>query len=1098
MAIQGSKREILVYTKGTQDTCDLGRASLVVLIFAGRAACTDPESFEALMKTFLLLTLAVVCCTSLWAQTGATATVIGTVTDPTGAVVTGATITATNVETRLTRAAVTDNEGNYTIFSLPVGTYDVRAQSRGFRVSDVKDVVLTIDQKARLDFRMTVGETSETVTITGESPIVKTDDSSTSQVIVQKAIVDLPINGRDFMALSRLTANVNTGDGYNITSGSVGTVIKDQAPGSVYGQRNSNNVFRLDGIQVGELTGNRSRLEPNLDAVEEFTLIKGIYPAEFGSVSGSTVNVASKSGTNELHGTLFEFLRNNDLDTRNFFDTTGHAPDLKRNQFGATIGGHIKKDKTFYFLSYDALRLRDATVATSKIPSLAQLAGNFAGETIVDPLANRTPFPNSQIPASRFDPLAKSLAAFYPAPNNSDPNRNYISAFSESVDENQGLGRIDHRLTSKDQFFGRFAYAKIQDARAPVIQPFATYTEDTSQSSVVALTHTFSPTTLDEARFGYTRIKFFDSPLQTFPNFPSQFNIPDVTRDPRFADVPIFSISGYSALGASASTPDVSTQNNFEFVDNLLLHRGAHSFKIGFDLIHRQIQQFVPQTKKGSLTFANNFTGDNVADFLLGLPSQTQVGASQYISNGNMKMTDYGAYIQDDWQVSPFLTLNLGLRYDVHGAPIDLNGTTPNFNPAKGDFQVTPFTGNTPIYSTDRLDFAPRFGFALRPFKDNKTVVRGGYGIYINSNNYDEFLFLPYNPPFGNVLTFQSLTTTPTLSLSNPFPSSGASAGAPTAYGIAQNLQMGRVQFYTVGIEREIAKNTVVEISFVGNKSTHLAKAVNFNYAPPGPGALQTRRVLRQDLGSIVIVEPWSDATYNSLQAQVERRLSGGLLLLSSYAWGKALTDVPTSTGDKGSATYQNPFCTISCEKGDPTFDLHHRFTTNVIYELPFGRGRHYLSNGRLVDAVLGGWDVASIITVQSGRPMTVIQASDPLNTGLGNARANYVGGSETLSSRTINQWVNTAAFGVPPPYTPGNLGYGTFDGPGLFSMDLSIYKTFSITERKRLQFRTEFFNIPNHVNFNNPGLTLGTSTFGVITSAGDPRVLQFGLKFLF
>jgi len=512
-------------------------------------------------------------------------------------VVTGAAITATNAQTHLTRAAVTDNEGNYTILSLPVGTYDVRAQSRGFRVSDVKDVVVTIDQKARVDFRMTAGEISETVTITGESPIVKTDDSSTSQVIVQKAIVDLPINGRDFMALSRLTASVNTGDGYDITTGSVGTVIKDQAPGSVYGQRNSNNVFRLDGIQIGELTGNRSRLEPNLDAIEEFTLIKGIYPAEFGSVSGSTVNVASKSGANEAHGSLFEFMRNNDLDTRNFFDTTGHAPDLKRNQFGATMGGHIKKDKTFYFLSYDALRLRDATVATSKIPSLAQLAGDFAGEAIVDPLAARAPFPNSQIPASRFDPLAKSLAAFYPAPNNSDPNRNYISAFSESVDENQGLGRIDHRLTSKDQLFGRFAYAKTQDARAPVIQPFATYTEDTSQSSVVALTHTFSPTTLDEARFGYTRIKFFDSPLQTFPNFPSQFNIPDVTRDRRFADVPIFSISGYTALGASASTPDVSTQNNLEFVDNLLLHRGAHSFKIGVDLIHRQIQQFVPQTK---------------------------------------------------------------------------------------------------------------------------------------------------------------------------------------------------------------------------------------------------------------------------------------------------------------------------------------------------------------------------------------------------------------------------------------------------------------------------------------------------------------------
>jgi len=951
-----------------------------------------------------------------------------------------------------------------------------------------------------VDFQLTVGQTSETVTITGETPTVKTEDSSTSQVITQRAVVDLPLNGRNFMQLSRLTASVNTGDGYNITSGSVGTVIKDQAPGSIYGQRNSNNMFRLDGIQVVEYTGNRSRLEPNIDAVEEFTLIKGIYPAEFGGVAGGTINVAVKSGTNSLHGTLFEFLRNDALDTRNLFDTTGKAPNLRRNQFGGVLGGPVKKDRTFFFGSYDGLRLRQAQVTTLRIPTAAQLNGDLSslGKTITDPLSG-TPFPGAQIPAARINPIAKALSGFYPAPNNpGDSARNYVSAFSEAVTTNQYLGRLDHRLSDKDQIFARYAFAKIQDSRPPTIPPFATYTEDTSQSIVLALTHTFSPTVLNEARLGFTRIKFYDTPLQTFPDFAAQNNLPRVTRDPKYSDIPIVNITGYAGLGSSSSTPDYSTQNNFQFVNNLLVQRGSHSIKMGVDLLRRQLYQLVPQNKKGTFTFDGNFSGDNLSDFLLGLPRQTQVGASPYISTGNLRTLDYGLYIQDDWRVTPKLTLNIGLRYEVDGAPVDVPGMVPNFNPAKRDFEYPPFTKNTPIYNTDRNNFAPRFGFAYRPFGGNRTVVRGGYGIFYNMNNYDEFLFLPYNPPFGNVLTYQSLPSTPTLSLTDPFPASGTTTGAPTAYGIDRNLRIGYVQFFTLSVQHEIARNTVLEVSYVGNKSTRLTKGLNFNYAPPGPGAVQARRVLRQDLGNVFVTVPTSNSTYHSLQLQLERRVSNGLFVLASYAYGKTLADVGTSTGDKGGSLVQNPFCANSCEKGDPNYDLRQRFTANLIYELPFGRGRRFLSKGGVVDTVLGGWDVASIINRQSGRPLTVTVSGDPLNTGNGNARANYLGGPKTVANPTLNMWFNTAAFAAPPAYTPGNLGWGTFLGPGLFNWDFSIYKTFAFTERHRLQFRTEFFNFANHPNLNNPGLVLGTATFGKITSAGDPRVLQFGLKYLF
>jgi hypothetical protein len=1047
-----------------------------------------------------IILLAAFALAPLPAQTGATATILGTATDPTGAVVAGVSVTAMNTDTGLTRNTLTDGTGGYTIFSLPIGRYDVRAQAPGFRSTEVKDVLLSIDQRARVDLQLVVGETRETVTVAGEANIVKTDDSSTSQVITERAIVDLPLNGRNFMQLTRLTAGVNTGDGYSITSGSVGTVVKDQTAGSIYGQRNSNNQFRLDGIQTVEMTGNRARLTPNMDAIEEFTLIKGIYPAEFGGVAGGTVNVAVKSGTNTIHGTLFEFLRNDKLDTRNFFDTTGRAPNLRRNQFGGVLGGPVRKDRTFYFVSFDGLRLRQASTSTNRIPTAAMLAGDLSslGKTIVDPLNANTPFPNGIIPAARIHPLAKTIGALYPAPNNpGDPNRNWVAAFSEAVANDDWIGRADHRLTSKDQIFARYAWGRIQDSRPPVIPPFAVYTEDTSQGVVLAETHTFSPALLNEARMGFTRVRFIDSPLRAFTTFAADNNIPQVTRDPKYADVPITGISGFLGIGSTGSTPDYSTQNNYQFTDNLMLHHGSHSLKMGVDLIRRQLYQLVPQSKKGTFTFDGNFSGENLADFLLGLPRQTTVGASPYISTSNIRMTDYSLFVQDDWHLTRRLTLNIGLRYEVHGAPVDLPGYMMNFNPAKKDYEYPPFTRNTPIYNTDRNNFTPRFGFAFRPFSNDRTVIRGGYGIYENMNNYDEFLFLPYNPPFGNVLTFQSLPGTPTLSLSNPFPAAGA-GGTPTGYGIDRNLQIGYVQFFSLGVQREIARNTVLEAGYVGSKSTRLTKGVNFNFAPPGPGAIQTRRITRQDLGNIFVTQSTGNATYHSLHLQLERRISGGLLVLAGYTYGKVLTDVPNSTGDKGGASAQDPYCLHACEKGDPTYDLRQRFTSNVIFELPFGKGRHFMTGGGVTNTILGGWDVASIFTRQSGRALTVNVAGDPINTGQGNTRANYVGGPKNIPNATINLWFNTAAFAAPPAFTPGNLGYGTFLGPGTFSWDFAIYKTFALHERHRLQFRTEFFNFANHPNLGNPGLTVGTATFGKITSASDPRVAQFALKYVF
>lgn len=427
-----------------------------------------------------------------------------------------------------------------------------------------------------------------------------------------------------------------------------------------------------------------------------------------------------------------------------------------------------------------------------------------------------------------------------------------------------------------------------------------------------------------------------------------------------------------------------------------------------------------------------------------------------------------------------------------------MHGTAINFDPYTAAFRPPPLTGGVKLFASDWNNSAPRFDFAFRPLGGNKTVLRGGYGVFYTTMNYDAYLVLPYNPPFGNVLRFQSLPDKPTFTMDNPFPTGVGAMGAPTAWGIDPNLKTGYVQFFTSGIRREIAPNTGVEISYVGNKSTHLGKAIDTNYAPPGPGAVQEWRILRTDWGVVPVTFSSSNATYLSLQAQLERQFSKSLYLLASYGYGKALDDVANSQGDKGASQAQDPRCPHSCEKGPPAFDLRQRLTLNAIYQLQFGKGRRWLNVGGIADAFLGGWEIGSIYAKQSGRPLTITISGDPLNIGSGSPRVNYIDGATTVPDPTIDLYFNTAAFVRPANYTAGNSGRGILTGPGSDSWNFALYKTFGITERYRLQFRAEFFNFPNHVNFMNPGTTLGTASFGKITSADSARIGQFGLKFMF
>ncbi|MDZ4796944.1 MAG: carboxypeptidase regulatory-like domain-containing protein [Bryobacteraceae bacterium] len=1030
---------------------------------------------------------------ALHAQTGSTAAIVGIVTDPTGGFVSRVKVTATSSLTGFARSAETQADGTFRLSALPIGIYTVEAEAAGFQRAISKAIQLKIEQIARVDISLVVGQVYDIVNVEAEAAALKTDDSSTSQVFSTRAIVELPLNGRNFLQIARLGASANAGDGSN---GS-GQVI-----GSVNGQRNASNQVRIDGIEVTEFSDNGLRLSPSVDAIQEFAVQKGIYPAEFGKVSGGTVNVAIKGGTNDFHGAGYNFLRNSAMDARNFFDRTGRTAPLRYNQFGGVLGGPVKRNKLFFFGSYEGIRERRAVSGTARVPNAAQRAGDLSGlgKVIVDPLT-RVPFAGNRIPTNRIHRISAGLAELWPEPNNpGDPLRNYAFAGSGFVNNNQYIARGDYGATSRDQIFIRYMQSATDNGGVPAYADLADLIKDGPKSAIVGYTRTLTPTLINEARFGYTRIPFaFGRRLQR-PEFPVKFNIPGVTRDPRFADIPDTGLNGWNGFPAGITRPFYITQNNFELIDNAMFHRGKHAVKFGVNSVRRQGQQLVPLIKKGAFGFTGQYSGDSLGDFLLGFPQSTSLGDSPYdVTAANYRTRETFLYAQDDWRVSNRLTLNLGLRYEYWGPPSDVAGTALNYNPNTKSFIPKAFERGQKMTSADKNNLAPRFGFAFQPLKSMGTIMRGGYGFFYSANNYDAFYFLPYNPPFGNSASYFSLPDQPTLTLDDPFPSSGASRGLPGAFGVDRDLKIGYVQMFSLNVQQRIAPDTVLEVGYLGNKSTRLGKGLSYNYALPGPGAIQPRRILTTDLGNVGLQTSSSNATYHSLQVQLERQFSKGLLLLSSYAFGKALDDVTTSNGDRGGFQGQDPRCAHSCEKGRPTFDIRQRFTLSAVYQLPFGKGRRFLDRrSRIVDGIAGGWDLSSIFIGQTGQPLTIAAAGDRLNIGQGNVRADYIGGDVTVDNPTINRYFNTDAFAVPRLYVPGNSGRGILSGPGTISWDFSLHKNLAITETHRLQIRAEFFNFPNHTNFSAPGRAVGIAGFGVITGAGRPREVQVALKYLF
>lgn len=1087
------------------------------------------------MRRAVLISLAFTLSFSLGAEQIAaqsfTATIRGTARDESGAIIPGVSITVRNANKGWTRTAVTNDSGDYVVTQLPPDTYSITAQLTGFKTEVRQGIVLQVGQEARIDFTLSVGELEEKIVVTASAPLVQSENAMVGNVIDEQKIKELPLNGREFWQLAQLAPNV-----FNPPQGST---LGFRGGFNVAGNPEVNNNFILDGIDNNDETTAQPTHRPSVDGIREFKVLTGIYSAEYGRQSGGQIVIITKSGTNEFHGTAFEFHRNDNLDARNFFMRAGpgqprrsELPELKRNQFGFSAGGPVKKDQTFFFVTYEGLRLKEGVARLGTVPTEKMRRGDFSelSTTIRDPQTGR-PFPNNRIPEERIHKVSKALLEFWPLPTSSGLANNFSLNRVRTQDQDQFSIRIDHKFSDANNFFASYQFSQRENFEASnplcgsrVLPGFGCTEPERTQHISLVDTHVFSPRLLNEFRIGYNRMRtnrFHED--MALGNVVAKLSLPqggpEGLAGPEFFNtgVPQVTITGIATIGGPTNLPQGRRTNTYNIVDNITYTRGSHTVKAGLDIKRFLFNSFFTQFGRGAFAFNGQFTGNAFADFLLGALRSTSRAPG--IPFSNTFTASFGFYLQDDWKVSQKLTLNYGLRYELSFPELERVNKMSSFDPATGRvpvadgrlMDVDPVTGNlitvgdSPLgrrlWRFDKNNLAPRFGFAWRPFGDNRTVIRGGYGIFYNHIVAGNGLSPMFRGiPFRIRQTFINTPSRVVATWEVPFPS-GISGGGFTPQGINADFPMAYIQQWSLGIQREVTRDLVIEATYLGSKGTHLPMAFNINQPEPGPGPIQPRRPYAQ-WSNITWRDAVGTSNYHGLSIRVERRFARGLSFLSSWTISKSidLAPPPSTSGD-GESAVQNPR-NLRAERGLSEFDTRHRFVTSFVYELPWGPGKKWLSNIRgPVGHILGGWQVTGILTLQSGRPFTIVTGRDISNTGTDNRP--FLVGDPKPEKRTPDRWFNTAAFSdrVLPSgvFAYGDVGRNTIIADGINNFDLALFKNFNFDEERRLQFRAEFFNIANHANFGIPSRNLSSSAFGRVSSTTTlNRQIQFGLKFVF
>jgi hypothetical protein len=1076
------------------------------------------------------MTLLALLSTPLWAQVE-TARIIGTVKDSSGALIPAAAITITNTDTNISSATTAHADGNYESVPLRIGNYRVAAESAGFKRVVREGIVLQIQQTAVVDFTLEVGQVTQDILVTASAPLLTVNEAAQGQVIDNQKVVDLPLNGRDYIQLALLSAGANETAPGARTGGFSGS-----------GMRSTQNNYLLDGVdnnnvQIAYQGRQGESVKPNVDAIQEFKVMTNSFSAEYGRATGAIVNVSLKSGTNQIHGSVFEFVRNDKLDAKNFFDLPDEPrPPFKRNQYGFSLGGPVIRNKTFFFGDYEASRIHESRTVNNTIPTPLMLGGDFSellpGTKIYDPATyvastgNRDPFPGNIIPKSRFDPIGAKVANFYPAPNKPGITRNFLYNPPNVTDRDHYDIKIDHTISPKDSVYGRYSYQQDLEPKSPSLPgpawgggADASDFTHTGRNVMLGWNRVFTPTLILSAKVAWNQLLTDREPPDDRV-YNREIGLTGVnTTIPGMA---AFNPAGYTSLGIGSTTPNIAGSQNRQLIADLTWIRGKHTAKAGINFSWLQGSLFNPQDAPGVFAFDGSYSrntktlreGNAIADLLLGNPYQAQTSTFAYM---NQRFPFYDFYAQDEWRVTERLTLNFGMRYELHlpwvetrnlwaNFDIDTNPAQPALVPAKSGSRDDRAT-----IRTDGNDFGPRVGFAYRVAP--KTVVRSGYGIYYAQ--YEGFggaQFLEVNPPF----TYKAQITTnridPTLQLSRGLPPDTVTpknAANIQTSSYDRNLRHGYAQQWSFSIQHELAGSILVETGYYANTAHKLMRRTEGNWAPPGAGAVNNRRRYKSILvpQDAVVIGPLatmfrqqadSNSNFQSFQLKVEKRLSRGLSVLSSYIWSKTISDGRGESGAGGvsNSLPQDPL-NIRAERSLADEHRPQRFVTSTVYQLPFGRGRAHLTGASpLVNGVLGGWSVAGILTLESGQLASLTVQGNPSNTG-GPDRPNVVHDWH-IASPSLEQWFDITAFTPNAAFTFGNAGRNLLPGPGVVNLDCAIYKEFGIMERFRAQLRAESFNVTNTPQFNPPNVAVGNPTLGQINGAGGPRNMQFGLKVIF
>jgi hypothetical protein len=1061
----------------------------------------------ALARLFALALIASVMPAPLAAQTSR-ASVRGIVTDPNGAVVQQAEVTLTNNGTNERRSVRTDSAGQYALAPLAPGAYRLEVGAAGFEPYR-QELLLSVGQEFRADVGLVVSGVK--IELDGEDAFddLQYETAAISTVIGTRQVENLPLDGRNFYELNLLVPGAQPP-----AEGSAGSVRGDFAF-SVNGAREDSNNFLLDGVYNVDPKLNTFGVRPPVDAIREFEIATSTYDATFGRNAGAQVNVVTKSGTNSFHGSLYEYHRNAAFDARNFFAPADQpAPKHIRNQFGFSLGGPVVKDRTFFFTDYEGTRSRRGITRLTNVPTLAERGGDFSQSLLGQPFDPFTgmPFPGGRIPLERQSAIGRRIAALYPLPNRNVPFQNFVSSPIERDDNDHFDARLDHSFTDRTSLVVRYSFG---DRR--LFEPFAGQTNAAvpgygndvprrSQNALVGLTHVFSPSLVNDARFAFIRVSSAVLQENRAASINAQVGLPELSRNPRDRGLSFISVTGFSPLGDELNNPQQSATNTFQLLDTVTYARGAHLLKLGADIRFVQQNAFRDVLSRGLIQFTPfAYTGNALADLLLGLPTVT--GGARVDNAQHLRTESYNFFANDSYRLTPRLTLNLGLRYEYNSPAVDAFDRATVYDVSTGTL-VPVGTGGVPRagYTPDRNNFAPRVGLAWTLGPEAETVLRAGYGVYYDQAPLAPGEALYFNAPFFDNNLFFPLPGLP-LTVENPFPSFFPFALPDSALAIQRDLRTAYLQHWNASIQRELWRGGVVEAAYVGSKGTKLLSARDINQPQPSvlPPGLPFVPRPNPRFDDVTLIESRAASSYHSLQMRYQQRLAQGLAALVSYTFAKSIDDASNFFASAGDPNFPQNSYNLRAERGRSNFDVRHRFTTSYTYDLPFGRGRALLSDSGWVTTLVSGWQTAGIVTLQTGRPFTVALVPELDNSGTGRAALGFGANDRPnllrdprLANPTPERWFDTSAFAFPARGTFGNAGRNILDGPGFRNVNASLMKNTAFGERLSLQLRAEVFNLFNRPNFNQPDNFLGSPSFGRITSAREPRRIQLGARLLF